>query len=82
MERDVCQDCIVCCVYSVQIIACFSAFSIECHKKRQKKSLQHSHTITQKKKKARSVLSMLSGVEKCFIQAARCKLFLCDVNKQ
>lgn len=50
MERDVCQACIVCCVYSVQIIACFSAFSIECHKKDKKKSLQHSHTITQKKK--------------------------------
>lgn len=42
----------VCCVYSVQIIACFSAFSIEHHKKkrrRKKRQIQHSHTITQKK---------------------------------
>lgn len=54
----------VCCVYSVQIIACFSAFSLELPQKEKKKTqLQHSHTITQEKK-ITSVLSMLSGVKK------------------
>lgn len=44
VERDVRQACIVCCVYSVQIIACFSAFSIECHKKDKK---NHFNTAIQ-----------------------------------
>lgn len=59
----------VCSVYSVQIIACFSAFSIDHHNKNKKKrkkntQLQHSHTISQNKRNNRSVLSMLSGVKK------------------
>lgn len=54
----------VLCVYSVQIIACFSAFSIGHHKKKTKNTeVQHSHTTTIKKIKITSVLSMSSGVE-------------------
>lgn len=54
----------VCCVYSVQIIACFSAFSIEHNKKKEeKKENSSTQPYSNSKKHIKSVLSMLSGVK-------------------